>query len=48
MPITEEHKKKRSVNLAVGLTLAALVILFFAVTVVRIGNNAAESGVTGF
>ncbi|MEN8722777.1 MAG: hypothetical protein ABF335_07795 [Alphaproteobacteria bacterium] len=48
MPITDEHKKKRGVNLAIGLTLGALVVLFFAVTVVRIGDNAASSGVSGF
>lgn len=48
MPISDEHKKKRGVNLAVGLTLGALVLLFFAVTIVRIGENATGSGAGGF
>jgi len=43
MPISEQHKKKRGLNLAIGLTLGAMVVLFFAVTVVRIGENANEN-----
>lgn len=39
MPISEEHKKKRGRNIALALVLGAMVVLFFTVTVVRIGGN---------
>lgn len=48
MPISDEHKKKRGLNLAIGLTLGGLVLLFFAVTIVRIGENAAANAAGGF
>ncbi len=48
MPISDERKKKRGVNLAIALTRGALVVLFFAVTIVRIGGNAASSAGAGF
>lgn len=35
MPITEEHRRKRGRNLALGGFLAALVLLFFVVTLVK-------------
>lgn len=39
MPISEEHQKRRGRNLALGLVLAALVVLFFVVTIVKMGAN---------
>ena len=36
------HKKKRRVNIALGLALCGMVVLFFVVTLVRIGGNIAE------
>lgn len=39
---SEVHKKKRAVNLAVAWTLGGLVLLFFAVTLVRVGGNVAD------
>ena len=40
MPITEEHRRRRGRNYALAGALLALVVLFFAVTIVRLQNNA--------
>lgn len=39
MPISEEHKKRRGRNIALALALGALVVLFFAITMVRLGGQ---------
>ncbi len=39
MPITEEHKKRRGRNIALALVLVGLVVLFFAITIVRLGGQ---------
>ncbi len=39
MPLSDEHKKKRGRNIALALVLGAMVVLFFTVTMVRIGGN---------
>ncbi|MGB0920099.1 MAG: hypothetical protein ACPG1C_02135 [Alphaproteobacteria bacterium] len=39
MPITDEHKKKKGRNVTLALILGALVVLFFTVTMVKIGGN---------
>lgn len=35
----QQVKARRSRNIAIALTLVALVILFFAMTIVRLGGN---------
>ena len=40
MPITEEHKRRRGKNLALAGVLLALVALFFAITLVKLGGAA--------
>jgi hypothetical protein len=39
MPITEEHKKRRGRNFALAGFLLFLVVLFFAVTLVKLGGT---------
>jgi hypothetical protein len=39
MPITEEHKKRRGRNFALAGFLLFLVVLFFAVTLVKMGGT---------
>jgi hypothetical protein len=39
MPISEEHKKRRGRNIALALVLGALVVLFFVITMVRLGGQ---------
>jgi len=41
---SEMHKKKKKANIALGLTLGALVVLFFTVTLVKIGGNITNWG----
>ena len=36
MPITEYHRRRRGRNLALAGVLAALVVLFFAITLVKL------------
>lgn len=36
MPVTEQHRRMRGRNLALGGFLLALVLLFFLVTIVKI------------
>jgi hypothetical protein len=38
----ERQRRQRMRSLAIAWTLAALVILFFIVTIVRLGGNVAE------
>ena len=38
MPITEEHNRRRGRNFALAGFLAFLVVLFFAVTLVKMGG----------
>ncbi len=43
VPLTpEQAKARRSRNIAIALTLAGLVVLFFAMTIVRLGGNALD------
>lgn len=35
MPISNEHRRRFGRNLALGLTLGALVVLFFVVSIVK-------------
>jgi len=37
MPLSEQHRRRRGKNLALGAALFALVILFFVVTIVKMG-----------
>ena len=38
MPLTEQHKIRRGRNLALAGALLALVALFFAITLVKLGG----------
>jgi hypothetical protein len=38
----ERQRRRRMRSLAIAWTLAALVVLFFIVTIVRLGGNVAE------
>ena len=41
--LTEEQKRRRRArSVAIALTLVALVVIFFAVTLVRLGGNVAS------
>ena len=35
----EQKKRRRSRNVAIGLTLAGMVVLFYVITVVKLGVN---------
>ncbi|MCP1337609.1 hypothetical protein [Futiania mangrovi] len=37
MPLHREHKRRKGRNIAVALVLGALVVLFFLITVVKVG-----------
>ncbi len=37
--MTEQHKRKRGVNLALAALLLGLVLLFFAITLVKFGGG---------
>lgn len=39
MPLSEEHKRRRGRNLALGAFLFGLVVLFFIVTLVKLGGG---------
>jgi hypothetical protein len=39
VPISDEHKKRRGRNIALALVLGALVVLFFVITIVRLGGQ---------
>ena len=39
MPITERHKRKRGINLALAAVLLGLALLFFAITLVKFGGG---------
>jgi hypothetical protein len=39
-PLTpEQAKSRRQRNVAIGLAVAALVVIFYAITIVRLGPN---------
>lgn len=38
----EQVRARRSRNIAIGAVLLALVVLFFAMTIVRLGSNALD------
>lgn len=38
MPITEHHRRQKGKNLALAGVLLAMVVLFFAITIVRMGG----------
>ncbi len=38
MPITQQHRRQRTRNLALAGVLVALVALFFAITLVKLGG----------
>ena len=38
MPTTERHKRQRNKNLALAGALLGLVVLFFAITLVKMGG----------
>ncbi len=38
MPITQQHRRQRAKNLALAGVLVALVALFFAITLVKLGG----------
>ncbi|GAA6211050.1 MAG: hypothetical protein DHS20C07_12890 [Methyloligella sp.] len=35
----EEQKKRKRRSLVIGLVLAAFVVLFYAITIIRLGEN---------
>ncbi len=39
MPITDQHKRRRSRNIALALFLAGLVVLFFFMTIAKLGQT---------
>lgn len=39
MPLHEEHRRRRVRNLALGLTLGALVVLFFLITLAKMSGG---------
>jgi hypothetical protein len=39
MPVSEQHKRQRTKNLALAGVLLALVALFFAITLVKLGGG---------
>jgi hypothetical protein len=45
----DEHKRRQRMrSLAIGLALAALVVLFYVATIVRLGPNALNKKDSGF
>ena len=38
MPVSEEHKRRRGRNIALGAVLFGLAVLFFVVTLVKLGG----------
>jgi hypothetical protein len=38
MPYSEMHRRRRSRNIALGLALAAWVVLFFVIAAVKVSN----------
>jgi hypothetical protein len=41
----EQQKSRRSRSIAIGLILVGLVVLFYIVTIVRLGGNVAERAI---
>jgi hypothetical protein len=39
VPVTEEHRRRRGRNLALAGVLLALVVLFFILTLVKMGGH---------
>ncbi len=39
MPLHEQHRRRRGKNLALALGLGALVVLFFAITIAKMGGG---------
>ena len=39
MPLSIEHKKRRGRNIAVGLALLGVVVLFYVITLVKMGGT---------
>ena len=39
MPVSDEHKKRRGRNYALGGVLLALVVLFFFITIAKMSGN---------
>jgi hypothetical protein len=39
MPMHDEHKRRRARNIALALVLFALVVLFYSITIVRMGGG---------
>ncbi|MCW0232485.1 MAG: hypothetical protein OJJ21_02685 [Ferrovibrio sp.] len=40
MPMNDEHKRRRARNIALAVVLFALVVLFYSITIVRMGGGA--------
>lgn len=38
MPMNDEHKRRRARNIALAAVLFALVVLFYSITIVRMGG----------
>lgn len=39
-PLTpEQEKRRRQRNIAIGLAVAVLVVIFYAITIVKLGSN---------
>lgn len=43
----EQRRRRRGRSIAIGLALAALVVLFYVVTIARIGGNILQSRMGG-
>jgi hypothetical protein len=39
MPLSEEHRRNRAKNYLLGGVLVAVVVLFFVITIVRLGGG---------
>ncbi len=39
MPIHEQHRRQRTKNIALALALGALVVLFFLITLAKLGGG---------
>ena len=40
MPLHDEHRRRRLRNVALAVTLGALVLLFFLITIAKLSGNA--------
>lgn len=44
MPLSDLHQRKRTKNLTVAGILLALILLFFIITIIKLGGSPAATG----